>query len=170
MEIANMKSKTSPVLQAFLFAAGLAVSTASFAASAHKHDAHEDHAAATTLQLNAGKKWETDEPLRKAMASIRKTVDASLHQIHENQLTPAGYGKLAHKVEGEVGNIVSNCKLEPKADAQLHLIVADLLAGAEQMAGKVKTAKRQDGALKVIGALEKYAAYFNDPQFKPIAH
>ena len=165
-----MKQKTSPALHAFLFAAGIALSTASFAAPAHKHDSQADHAAATTLQLNAGKKWATDEPLRKSMASIRQAVEASLHQIQENRLTPAGYGKLAHKVEGEVGNIVSNCKLEPQADVQLHLIVADLMAGSEQMAGKVKKAKRQDGAVKVIGALENYATYFDDPQFKPIAH
>lgn len=165
-----MKQKTSPALHALLIAAGIALSTAGFAAPAHKHDAPADHAAPATLQLNAGKKWETDEALRKAMASIRQSVEASLHQIHENRMSAAGYGKLAHKVEGEVGNIVSNCKLEPKADAQLHLIVADLLAGAEQMAGKIKKAKRQDGAVKVLGALDKYATYFDDPQFKPIAH
>lgn len=165
-----MTQKTPGVLHAFLLVAGLSLSAAGLAAPAHKHDAHADHAAPTTLQLNAGKKWATDAPLRKSMESIRQSVEASLHQIHENRLTPAGYGTLARKVEGEVGNIVSNCKLEPKADAQLHLIVADLLAGAEQMAGKVKKAKRQDGAVKVIGALEQYATYFDDPQFKPIAH
>lgn len=165
-----MKQKTSSTLHAFLLVAGLSLSAASPAAPAHKHDSHADQAAPTTLQLNAGKKWATDEPLRKSMASIRQSVEASLHQIHENRLAPAGYGKLARKVEGEVGNIVSNCKLEPQADAQLHLIVADLLAGAEQMAGKVNKAKRQDGAVKVIGALEKYATYFDDPQFKPIPH
>lgn len=165
-----MKQKTSCVLHALLLVAGLSLSAASLAAPVHKHDAHADHAAPTTLQLNAGKKWATDEPLRKSMENIRQSVAASLHQIHENRLIAAGYDTLARKVEGEVGNIVSNCKLEPKADAQLHLIVADLLAGAEQMAGKVKKAKRQDGAVKVIGALEKYATYFDDPQFKPIAH
>lgn len=165
-----MKQKSSSVLHALLLVAGLSLSAASLAASAHKHDSHADQPAPTTLQLNAGKKWATDEPLRKSMASIRQSVDASLHQIHENRLTSAGYGKLAHKVESEVGNIVINCKLEPKADAQLHLIVADLLAGSEQMSGKAKQAKRQDGAVKVIGALEKYATYFDDPQFKPIPH
>lgn len=165
-----MKRKIPSALHALLFVAGLSLSAAGLAATAHKHDSHGDQAAPATLQLNAGKKWATDEPLRKSMASIRQSVDASLHQIHENRLTPAGYHKLARKVEGEVGNIVGNCKLEPKADAQLHLIVTDLLAGSEQMAGKVKKAKRQDGAVKVIGALEKYAVYFDDPQFKPIAH
>lgn len=165
-----MKQETSRALNAFLFAAGLALSAASIAAPVDKHDSHADHAAPTALQLNAGKKWATDETLRKSMDSIRKSVEASLHQIHENRLTQAGYGTLARKVEGEVGNIVSNCKLEPKADAQLHLIVAELIAGSEQMAGKVKQGGRRDGAVKVIGALENYASYFDDPQFKPIAH
>lgn len=165
-----MKRKTSHALNAFLFAASLSLAGAAPAAPTHKHDAHADHAAPATLQLNAGTKWETDEALRKAMASIRHSVEASLHDIHENRLAAAGYGALARKVEGEVGKIVANCKLEPEADAQLHLIVADLLAGSEQMAGKVKKAKRQDGAVKVIGALEKYSTYFDDPNFKPIAH
>ncbi|MDP2810761.1 MAG: hypothetical protein Q8O34_11490 [Rhodocyclaceae bacterium] len=165
-----MKRKTSGALSAMLFAAGLSLAAAGYAAPVNKHDTHAEHAAPASLQLNAGKKWETDEALRKAMRSIRQAVDASLHQIHENRLSAAGYGTLARKVEGEVGNIVSTCKLEPKADAQLHLVVAELLAGSEQMAGKLKQAKRQDGAVKVIGALEKYATYFDDPGFKPIPH
>lgn len=167
-----MKRKTSGALCAILFAAGISLAGAGHAAPAQQYDGHEAHgkAAGETLQLNAGKKWGTDEALRKSMRSIHQAVEASLHEIHENRLQPAGYAALASKVEGEVGNIVANCKLEPKADAQLHLVVAELLSGAEQMASKVKKAKHQDGAIKVIGALEKYAAYFDDPQFKPIAH
>jgi hypothetical protein len=165
-----MKRKTSGALSAILLVAGLSLAAASHATPTHKHDAHADHGAPATLQLNAGKKWETDEALRKAMSSIRQSVAASLHEIHENRLPAAGYGVLAKKVENEVASIVSNCKLEPQADAQLHLIVAELLEGSEQMAGKIKKAKRQDGAVKVIGALEKYATYFDDPKFKPIAH
>ena len=48
--------------------------------------------------------------------------------------------------------------------------VAELLEGAGQMAGKTKTGQRQDGAVQVIGALEKYGQYFADPGFKPIEH
>lgn len=165
-----MEMKRPGSAHALLFAATLALSAASFAAPAHKHDSHADHAAPASLQLNAGKKWATDEALRKSMDSIRQSVAASLHQIHENRLAAADYKALARKVEGEVGNIVANCKLEPRADAQLHLIVAELLAGAEQMAGKVKQAKPQGGAVKIIGALDNYASYFDDPKFKPIAH
>jgi hypothetical protein len=164
-----MKSKVLIALSLIsLTAAGptLAANTA-----AHDHgDAHGHDGAATTLEMNAGKKWETDAALRKAMNDIRQTVAGSLHAIHENRLPAAGYGELASKVEGAVGEIVANCKLAPKADAQLHLIVADLLAGAEQMAGKGKAAQRRDGAVKVIGALEKYGTYFDHPGFQPIAH
>lgn len=166
-----MKRNISGVLSAILVATGLSFAATGQAAPAHKHDAHEAHgAAAETLQLNSGKKWETDEALRKAMANIRQAVAGSLHDIHENRLPAAGYSALSRKIEGEVANIVANCKLGTKADAQLHLVIAELLAGADQMAGKVKKTKRQDGAVKVIGALEKYATYFDDLNFKPIEH
>ncbi|MDP3513198.1 MAG: hypothetical protein Q8S20_10650, partial [Sulfuritalea sp.] len=136
---------------------GLAVAGSALAAGNAAHDHGHAVVETTKLELNAGKKWETDAALRKAMESIRHTMAASLHDIHENRVSAAAYGKLAHKVEDEVGQIVANCKLEPRADAQLHLIVAELLDGAEQMAGKPKQAKRMNGAVKVIGALEKYS-------------
>ncbi len=143
----------------------LAAGAPAFAAN----DAHDHgHATATaTLQLNAGKQWETDAALRKAMGEIRQSMASSLHAIHENKLSPKAYGALAKKVERSVGDIVANCKLPPAADAQLHIVIAELLAGAEQMAGK---AKRMDGAVKVIGALDNYGKYFDDPGFQPIAH
>lgn len=156
-----------------LTALSLAAAGPALAAKQAAHDHGETHAhgaAAGTLELNAGKKWETDAPLRQAMGGIRQTLAAALNAIHDDRLPATGYDKLAHQVEGAVGAIVANCKLAPKADAQLHLIVADLLAGAEQMAGKAKQAKRRDGAVKVIGALEKYSTYFDDPGYHPIAH
>lgn len=167
-----MKHTAPGALGTLLLVAGLGLASGSYAAGTHghEHEAAHGHDAAVTLQLNAGKKWETDAALRQSMAQIRRAIDASLPKIHDNQLAAAGYGALAAQVEGEVGNIVKNCKLEPKADAQLHLIVADLLAGAEQMAGKVKHTKRQDGAVKVIGALSNYAKYFDDPRFTPLEH
>lgn len=148
----------------------LALAGHSFAATGASVHGHEHGAAATTLQLNAGRKWETDAALRQAMGGIRQELAASLHRIHENRLPNKEYDKLAQTVEREVADIVANCKLEPKADAQLHLIVAEMLEGAEKMAGKVKQAKRQSGAVVVIGALEKYGTYFDDPGFKPITH
>jgi hypothetical protein len=154
-----------------MYMASAGHSFAAATATAHGHE-HEHGATATTatLQLNAGKKWGTDAALRQAMGGIRQELAASLHEIHENRLSNKEYDKLAQKVERGVGDIVANCKLEPKADAQLHLIVAEMLDGAQKMAGKVKKAKRQSGAVVVIGALEKYGTYFDDAGFKPIAH
>lgn len=146
----------------------LAATGPAFAANdAHDHG-HEAHG--VTLQLNAGQKWQTDAALRKAMGEIRQSMAGSLHAIHGNKLSPKGYNGLAKKVETAVGDILANCKLPPAADAQLHLVVADLLAGAGQMAGKAKPAGHMDGAVKVIGALDNYGKYFDDPGFQPIAH
>lgn len=166
-----MQQNTTAALNALIFAAGLLIVSTSQAAPASGHESHATQESTTaSLQLNDGKKWETDAALRQSMAAIRKNVDASLQDIHKNRLSAARYGALASKVENEVANIVGNCKLEPKADAQLHLIVVALLEGASQMADKAKHAKRRDGAIKIIGALGKYPIYFNDPDFKALEH
>ena len=157
-----------PYILAALTVLSLAAAGPSLAAS-DAHD-HGHSPVSTSLQLNAGKKWETDAPLRKAMGEIRQSMASSLHAIHENKMSAKSYDGLAKQVEGAVGQIVASCKLPPAADAQLHIIVADLLAGAEQMAGKVKQVKRVDGAVKVIGALDNYGKYFDDAGFRPIEH
>ena len=143
--------------------------TSAFAAEPSGHS-HDGAGVPVKLSLDDGKKWASDEPLRKAMTNIRNALDESLQAIHEGKLSVTQYGALAKKVNGEVGYMVSNCKLEPNADAQLHLIIAEILEGVEAMEGKVKKLKRRDGAVKVIGALENYGTYFDDPSWKPIKH
>ena len=159
-------------IRKFLAAAGLLLGLAATGVSAAEQAAHQhEHGGAPAgLSLDEGRKWATDGPLRKAMANIRNAMDASAHDIHEGKLSAARYGELARKVNGEVAYMVSNCKLEPRADAQLHLIIADMLEGAEAMEGKAKQVKRRDGAVKVMGALENYGAYFADPGWKPAGH
>ena len=94
----------------------------------------------------------------------------SLQAIHTNKRSAKAYDGLAKKVQSAVGQIVANCKLPPAADAQLHIVIADLLVGADQMAGKVKGVPRVDGAVKVIGALKAYGQHFDDAGFQPIEH
>ena len=146
----------------------LGVSGAALAATgvgAHDHGGHQ-----VKLALDHGKKWATDEPLRKGMASIRASVEGSLHEIHEGKLDAAGYNALADKVGAQVGGIVAECKLEPKADAQLHVVIAQMLEGVDAMQGKQKKVKRQAGVVKVLTALEQYGNYFDDPNRKAIQH
>ena len=61
----------------------------SLAATTHTGHEHknEQGTAAKTLQLNAGKKWETDAALRQAMSNIRQAMAGELHEIHENRLS-----------------------------------------------------------------------------------
>ena len=154
-----------PLLLAF-FVINIAIAAPVLAASEHAAHTHS----AATLQLNDGKKWETDAPLRQSMRNIRQVMAAALHDIHEDRLPAKKYSALAKQVEHEIGQIVAQCKLAPAADAQLHLVVAEILEGAEQMSGKVKGVRRQNGAVRIIGALDKYATYFEDAGFKPITH
>ena len=151
-----------------LIVLSLASAAPALAANNAAHDHSHDHGGKpAALQLNAGKKWETDAPLRKAIGEIRQSMAASLDAIHNNRLPAKEYGALAHKVESAVGDMVANCKLGTQADEQLHIIIADLLAGAEQMTGKEKQSKPRDGAVKVIGALDKYGKYFDDAGYQP---
>ena len=95
--------------------------------AAHSHDAAAPH----KLTLNQGHKWGTDDALRAGMGRIRGLVEPQLGAAHAGKLTPAQYRGLAAQVETEVGGIVANCKLEPKADAMLHLVIADIGAGTD---------------------------------------
>ena len=133
-------------------------------------DAHEHgHGAQEAkLVLNHGKKWQTDEPLRQGMGNIRAALAKDVKAIHANKATPQQYQALAKRVEGEVAGIVRNCKLEPEADAQLHLVIAELMAGAEAMQGKEKGVKPRAGAERVAKALNAYGEHFDHAGWKRI--
>lgn len=156
------------LLSVLVLSFGLAASS-TFAAEPAVHG-HERDGASATLTLDAGKKWPSDVPLRKAMSKIRSAMTRSWHAIEKDKFTAAQYDALAKTIQGEVGYMVSNCKLEPKADEQLHLIIADMLEGVEAMQGKVKDATRHDGAARVMDALENYGTFFDDRSWKPVKH
>jgi len=64
-----------------------------------------------------------------------------------------------------VAHAVEHCKLDAKADAMLHLLITDLLVGAEVMEGKAGK-PRHDGAVQVMQALKSYGKYFRHPGWK----
>ena len=155
------------IRQAALAAAvALAFGSPAFAAN----DAHEHgHGAQEAkLVLDHGKKWQTDAPLRQGMSNIRGAVAADMKAIHANKATPKQYVALAAKVNAEVAGIVQNCKLPPEADAQLHIVVAELMAGAEAMEGKEKGVTRRAGAERVAKALNAYGEHFEHAGWKRI--
>jgi hypothetical protein len=101
----------------------------SLAADTHKHD---HGAAPARLELNNGQKWQTDAPLRKACRISATAMDAVHLQHPRAQAFRRQYGALAKRVNGEVSGIVANCKLEPQADAQLHLVIAETSSKASR--------------------------------------
>lgn len=132
--------------------------------AAHSHDAAAPH------KLNQGRKWGTDEPLRAGMGRIRNLVEPQLGAAHAGKLTPSQYRELATQVETEVGGIVANCKLEPKADAMLHIVIADMAQGVDAMAGKNARMRPALGLVKVAQAVDQYGGHFDHPGFEPIRH
>lgn len=147
-------------------ALALAASTAVLAAGdEHRHEHGKDEA---KLILDHGKKWQTDAVARKGMEAIRSALVADLKAIHHDRQSDAQFAALAAKINGEIADIVKNCKLDPKADAQFHVVIAELMGGAEAMEGKHKDASRRQGAEKLAHALNEYGRYFAHPGWKRI--
>ena len=132
--------------------------------------ANHDHGASAPhkIELNAGRKWATDEALRKGMTAIRTLVGATLPAAHAGKLTPAQYDVLANDVNAQIAYIVQNCKLDPKADAQLHIVLGDIARGVETIQGKQPGKARPLGMLEVSRAMNTYGEYFNHPGWQAI--
>ena len=157
-----MQRRTLPLILAFALATPLAALAAD---NAHNHGAaSETH----TIQLNNGKKWAIDAPLRKGMESIQASTNKTLHRIHAGKATAADYTAFNKQVNDDVAYIVKNCKLDPKADAQLHTIVADMSEGMEIAQGKQGDKKRASGVVKVAQAVNAYGKYFDHAGWKAI--
>ena len=138
-------------------------------AKAEEHTHEHNDATTQALQLNQGSKWATDESLRQGMNRIHESFLAEDAAISSGQMTPERYQALAQKIHTEIAWLVTNCKLDARTDAMLHIILAELIDGAETMAGKKFWIKPREGALKVGQALDNYATYFDHPGWGGVA-
>ena len=129
-------------------ALAFALTFAGPAAAAGESHEHGQGAAEAKLVLDHGRKWQTDAPLRKGMENIRAVL--ATRQKPE---------ALAQLIDAEVAYIVQNCKLPEDADAQLHVLIAELLAGADAMKGE----RPREGAERVARALDRYGEFFDHP-------
>ena len=128
----------------------------------HSHGHAHDQEKPVQLTLNDGKKWATDNSLRQGMGRIRDVLNAELPAIHSGKATAEQYQALVQKVNDQLAFMVKNCKLEPKADAVLHLILADLIAGTDIMLAQ-HGGEAHQGVVKIVRALENYASHFDHP-------
>jgi hypothetical protein len=151
-------------LNPLLIAATLATPLATLAADHQEHGS----AAPPKIELNAGKKWAIDAPLRQAMTALRSSVAATLPAAHAGKATAVDYDALGKEVTGQVSYMVQNCKLDPKADAQLHTIIGDIMNGAEAAEGKQPGKDRASGVDKIAQGLNTYGKYFDHPGWQAI--
>lgn len=136
----------------------------------HSHDAahaHEEHGVSTALSLNHGEPWETDEALRHGMIEIRAAVDMVTPAFHAGQLSAEQGHQLSEAIQGSVNTMIEQCKLPPEADANLHVILASLLAGAGAVASAPQSA---EGVPALKEALETYGHYFHHPGWQADEH
>ena len=153
----------SPI--ALMLAVALSSPLAALAATdAHDHGKSAPH----KLELNAGKKWGTDDVLRQAMSTIHQTVSQTLPTAHSGKAKVADYEAFGKDVTAQITYIVENCKLDPKADEQLHIIVADMMSGVEAAEGKEGEKKRAAGVVKVAQAANAYGKHFDHAGWKAI--
>ena len=151
--------------QILLLALLPAFSVSALAEPQHNHT--QDSEMQPALTLNQGEKWPTDAPLRESMAKLRHALIAVLEDIHHDRLTEQGYKELANTVQQQSGYIIRHCALTPEADAQFHIILAQLMTSAQIMQ---QTEHQRRGGVKLLQALKDYNRYFADEDFAPIVH
>lgn len=156
--------KTRTLILALAAALSTAVTLPALAAESHHHG-HAAHAEAPQkLTLNNGRKWNTDAPLRKGMQEIRDALERTHGHGHGAQVEPAQLARLGKKMESEIAGIVMNCKLEPAADANLHVIIGELNAAADAFKG-ASPADADEAMQRAMRAVGAYDRYFDHPGF-----
>lgn len=122
-------------------------------AQSHDHHSHESEPMHTSEEGDSGVgKFQADETLKPKMEFILKAAKS----LHEKGIQKASVVEVGATIEGTVNEIFKTCKLEPKADAAIHPILADLLKGA----AKLKAGKQKQGQEIVHKALQSYTKRF----------
>ena len=138
-------------------AATLSLSNFAFA----EKDTHAHHGAKngkSKLTLNNGKKWATDATLRKNMKIIKDVIKKNTDKIHSGKMTDKEYLAMAKVITAATDDTFKNCKLPTKADAQLHLILIDIINGKALIEKNKK--EKIDGVVLIHKALGNYDTYF----------
>jgi hypothetical protein len=115
----------------------------------HKHNEHGN--SIEELKLNDGKRWKTDEALRKGVQEIHNILKSSTDNKDK-------------KIDRQIDFIVSKCKLPEEADEQLHLILAEIIEG-KTMLSNSKAHTQNKGKEKISRALDVYLEYFEHPNW-----
>jgi hypothetical protein len=150
--------KTTHKLCALAVAAACAFGPATLIA-ADSHSASKD---GQRLVLNAGKKWTTDETLRRGMDGIRAQVAAMRESSRLAPLPREHYAALGASIKREIGDILANCKLDAEADRNFHVVLNQLGVAADTLEGR-HSAAAATGLDHAELVLAQYARFFEHP-------
>lgn len=142
----------------------IALQLSTVIAQEHEHD-NQTHK--LELELNHGKRWTIDESLHTGMTSLKREIEVSLEAIHNNQFSAVQYQELAGSLNDHLNFLFKNCKLEPQADAQLHILLAKIMGGVEQIKSNDN---QKQGVVLIIQSLQEYPVYFEDSNWQPLKH
>jgi hypothetical protein len=126
--------------------------------------AHGSHGAGVLELTLSGQKLPTDEALRRGMGEMQSMLATSLGRIQVGQFTSADYAALADRVQEQVDYVTANCRLPEEADAQLHVVLGEILEPVDAMRAG---GDRLGGARRVVLALEAYGRHFDHPNWTP---
>lgn len=137
--------------------------TSPLAGLAQTHDHTGNSAKELRTGIHHGKKLPVDSNLRGGMSRIRDAMAAEMAAISTGAMSEERYRTLARTVNDQVAFVIQNCRLDEEADATLHPILAELVAGAEEMSGASGEQSRHHGMERASRALEDYAESFEHP-------
>lgn len=123
-------------------------------ALAHNHAAPAPMPAASPIA-----KYPADAALRTAMDRVRNAVEAFEHARH-GHVGAEQVRALADHLDAQVAKVFSECRLEPQADASLHVLLGTLLKGSRAIR------EAPDDLTPVMAmerALADYARLFDHP-------
>lgn len=123
--------------------------------SPYQHHPHGE--TSSLLRLDQGRPWATDAPLVEGMQRIRDAVQetAALPALDADSAAA-----LARSVRLQVGFLIDNCRLEPDADATLHVFIARMLSAAAALEQDPASA---EGLPLLREILREYPRYFAHP-------
>lgn len=153
------------LISSFLLFANAGILLAETAMSDHQHSHGHDEYAASGLSLDHGEKWKTDAPLRHGMKNINEAVINVVPAYHHETLTKIESEKLSSNINTQVNYLIENCKLEPGADATLHVLIGDLLSAADKVSNDPLS---EQGMPHLVKTMQLYQDYFEHPGLKSI--
>jgi len=140
----------------------LAVTSGTVQAVEHSHSQHA-HGEQVSISAPDGQRWATDPSLREGMSRIQDAVQQALPSAPQAPLGAAEAAQLRDTSNDAIAYMVDNCELPAEADAALHLLLAELIEGANALS---QAERREAGLEHIVTALQHYAATFDEPLWR----